>query len=85
MNPKGFVKLTEERQIFLTKRFTMEELKKQLMGWLKNQSAGPKNWDLFKNDLFQMVEDLYENKLDVSTINYGEIMLLLKGKDAGRT
>jgi hypothetical protein len=68
MNPKGFVKLTEEHQIFLTKRFTMEELKKQLMGWQKNKSAGPKNWDLFKKDLFQMVEDLHENKLDVSRI-----------------
>jgi hypothetical protein len=34
----------------------------------KNKSAGPKNWDLFKKDLFQMVEDLHENKLDVSRI-----------------
>jgi hypothetical protein len=60
-------------------------------GMVKNKAAGPdgfnaefyqKNWDLIKDDLFQLVEDFYENKLDVARINYGVVSLIPKGKDA---
>jgi hypothetical protein len=59
----------------------------------KNKAAGPdgfnaefyqKNWDLIKDDLFQLVEDFYENTLDVARINYGVVSLIPKGKDADR-
>ena len=71
----------------------MEELKNAIDGMAKNKAVGPdgfnaefyqQNWDLIKDDLFRLVEDFYENNLDLSRINYGEISLIPKGKDADR-
>jgi hypothetical protein len=61
MSPEGFVKLSEEKQEFLIRRFNLEELKEAVEGMAKNKAAGPdgfnaefyqKNWDLIKDDLF---------------------------------
>ena len=59
----------------------------------KNTAPGPDHlpveffqvcWDVIKQDLMDMFEELYESKLDLSRLNYGTITLIPKIKEANQ-
>lgn len=59
----------------------------------KNKAAGPDRipiefyqecWNIVKVDIMQMFDDFYNQKIDISRINYGIITLLPKVKDASK-
>jgi hypothetical protein len=50
MTPDGFYKLTGEHQDFLSKRFSMEELKSAIGGMAMNKAAGS---DGFNAEFYQ--------------------------------
>lgn len=71
----------------------MDELKEIIFGMESNKAAGPNRFniefyqhfqDAVKFDLFALLEDLYENVLDLYKINFGIITLILKGSDADK-
>jgi hypothetical protein len=59
----------------------------------KNKAAGPDKipiefyqgcWSIVKNDIIQLFDDFFRQRVDISRINYGIITLLPKIKDANR-
>lgn len=92
MDHSGVETLNEEEQKILTKKFTLEELKEVVFGMEKNKAAGPDGfniefyhfWELVKMDLFALLEEFYDHRLDLDMLNYGVISLLPKGSDADR-
>ena len=89
----GIDKIFSEDAAELVKPFTMEELKNAVFGMATNKAAGPdgfnadfyqKNWDLIKNDLYQLLVDFHKGELDVARLNYGVIALVPKGSEADR-
>lgn len=59
----------------------------------KNKAAGPDKipiefyqpcWDILKADIVQLFQDFFDNKVDISRINYGIITLLPKVSDASK-
>ena len=90
LNHDGVETLSEEEQKFLTKKFTMEELKEAVFGMEKNKASGPDGFNiefyqhfcnLVKVDLFALLEEFYDHRLDLGRLNYGVISLLPKGSD----
>lgn len=58
-----------------------------------NKAAGPDKipieffqscWEIVRLDIIQLFDDFYNDKVDVSKINYGIITLLPKVKDASK-
>lgn len=93
MDHFGVETLTEEEQKFLTRKFSLDELKEAIFGMDRNKAAGPDGfniefyqhfWEMVKMDLFALLEEFYDNKLDIDRLNYGTISLLPKGSDADR-
>jgi hypothetical protein len=71
----------------------MEEIKEAMFGMEPNKYAGPDGfnteffqdfWDDIKGDLFNILDDLYNQNLKLDRINYGIISLVPKGNDADR-
>ena len=61
--------------------------------WKKNKSAGPdsfnadfyqKFWHIIHKDLFELVNDIFDNKINIDRLNYGVITLVPKGADADK-
>jgi len=59
----------------------------------KNKAAGPNKipiefyqgcWKIVKNDIIQLFDDFFRQKVDISRLNYGIISLLPKVKDANK-
>jgi hypothetical protein len=93
LDTTGVDSTSEEDKVFLTKPFTLDEIKIAVFGMEPNKAAGPDGfnaeffqvfWDVVKGDLFNILEDLYNQELDMSRINYGVITLIPKGNDADR-
>jgi hypothetical protein len=77
----------------LGRRFTMEEVKHVVDQMEKNKAAGPDGipiefyqacWEIVKFDIMAVFDDLYEHKIELARINYGIIIRIPKGNDAGR-
>ena len=78
---------------FLTSAFTEEEIRTAIFQMKHNKSPGPDGfpaefyqffWDMLKSDLVQLFNELHAHRLDISRLNFGEIILLPKIKDANR-
>ena len=41
-------------------------------------------WDIIKEDLMEMFEEFFENKMEISRLNYGTITLIPKLKEANK-
>jgi len=77
----------------LCRKFELEEIKQAIFNMEKNTAPGPDHmpveffqvcWDIIKEDLLEMFEEFYENKLDISRLNYGVITLIPKLKEANQ-
>ena len=73
----------------LIKKFTEPEIKKAVFAMKHNRAPGPdgfpieffqKFWNLVCTDLIALFEDFFKNKLDISRLNYGIIILIAKGQ-----
>ena len=89
----GLTKISTEDSVFLKEKFTINDLKEAVFGMATNKAAGPdgfnvefyqKHWDIVKKDLFGLLQDFQEGRLDVGRLNYGVITLVPKGKDADK-
>lgn len=85
--------VSAEDNIWLCNPFSENEIKNALFQMEKNKGAGPDKipiefyqtcWDIVKNDVIQLFDDFYNNKVDISRLNYGIITLLPKVNDANR-
>jgi hypothetical protein len=86
-------KVAEEDNEWLSRPFTEVEIKHALFQMERNKAAGPDKipvdffqscWDIIKKDIMEIFKDLYNNKLDVSRLDYGVITLLPKTADANK-
>jgi len=85
------LQLSESDSLDLVKPFSMEEIKKVVMGMKENSAPGPngygvvffkKFWEYIKEELKSMFTDFYNDKLDIKRLNYGVITLVRKLKEA---
>ena len=69
----------------------MEEVKHAVFDMEKNTAPGPDHmpaeffqvcWEIIKEDLLEMFDEFFENKLEISRLNYGIITLIPKLKEA---
>jgi hypothetical protein len=85
--------LSDEAKDKLAARFTLEEIKEAVFSMKLNKASGPdgfpiefyqKFWGLISNDLFLLFQDFFDNKIDISRLNYGTIILIAKGLGADK-
>ena len=71
----------------------MEELKAAVFGMERNKAAGPdgfnadfyqKFWHVIHQDLFTLVNDFFDNKINIDSLNYGVVTLVPKGANADK-
>lgn len=86
-------KVSEDENRKLIQEFTEQEIKDAVFSMEKNTAPGldyiPVEFyqecsEVIKKDLIELFNDFYEEKLDISRINYGIITLLPKLKDASK-
>jgi hypothetical protein len=86
-------RVTEEENEHLTKPFSMEELKKAVNSMERNMAPGPDHipvefyqsgWEIIKTDLFDLLNEFWDQKLEIGRLNYGVITLIPKIKEASR-
>jgi len=59
--------------------------KTRLLGLIKFQLSFYQGcWSIVKNDIIQLFDDFFRQRVDISRINYDIITLLPKNKDANR-
>ena len=77
----------------LTREFSLDEIKVAVFQISHNKSPGLDGftaefyqhfWDLIKDDLILMFDDLYNGTLDIKRLVYGIITLILKTKEANQ-
>jgi hypothetical protein len=87
-------KVTERDNEWSGRPFIEEEVKYALFQMERNKAAGPDKipvnffqicWEIIKKDIMEIFKELYENKLDVSRLNYGVITLLPKMAEANKS
>jgi hypothetical protein len=80
-------KLNDEDRAFLTRPFSIEEIKKVVFGLKHNSAPGPDGfpadffqdfWDLIHIDLWILFKDFYGGVLDIKRLNFGLVTLLPK-------
>lgn len=85
--------LTEEENQFLTRDFSMDEIKTVVAYLGHNKAPCPDGfpgefyqflWDTIKFSLKRLFDDFSKGRLEVGKLNYGTITLLPKGEDADR-
>jgi hypothetical protein len=85
--------VSPEENAFLTAPYTEEEIKKAVFQMEHNKAPGPDGfpaefyqtfWEVIKADLLALFVDLHAGRLDLFRINFGEIILLPKVKNAER-
>ena len=86
-------KLSETDNDALCRPFSETEIKASLFQMEKNKAPGPdkipieffqKCWNIVRLDVIQLFDDFYNNKIDISRLNYGIITLLPKVKEANK-
>ena len=90
-DPVGVVRINNADRDELCKDFCMEELRNAVFGMEKNKAAGPdgfnadfyqKFWNVIKGDLFALVNDFFNKRINIDRLNCGVITLVPKGPDA---
>lgn len=80
-------KLSMEDREFLTREFSLEEIKEVVFGMKHNKAAGPdglptefyqKFWEIIKGDLKDLFDAFHKGNLDVERLNHGIIALIPK-------
>jgi hypothetical protein len=93
LSPTGVDRITEEDRVFLTKKFTLQEIKEAVFAMEPNKAAGPDGfnaefyqafWGVISDDLYNLIDDLYNHDLDLDMLNYGLVTLVPKGSDADK-
>lgn len=83
--------LAEEDRKFLTKEFSLEEMKEVVFGLKHNKAAGldglpaefyQKFWDVVKLDLKEMFDAFHRGELNIERLNHGIIALIPKVQGA---
>ena len=83
--------VTEAENEFLTSPFSEEEIRTVVFQMEHNKAPGPDGfpaefyqcfWDMIKADLVQLFNQLHAENLDIARLNFGEIILLPKTKEA---
>lgn len=78
-------KINETDNNLLCQPFSMTEVKNALFQIEKNKAAGPDRipiefyqscWEIVKNDIMNLFNDFYHEKVNISRLNYGIITLL---------
>ena len=86
-------KISLEDNDFLCRPFSEDEIKYALFQMEHSKAAGPDAipieffqicWEIIKADIMEMFDDFHKEKLDVSRLNYGIIILLSKISEASR-
>ena len=82
-----------EENNLLTNSYSEEEVRKAVFQMEHNKAPGPDGfpaefyqnfWDVIKSDLLNMFASLHAGQLELFRLNFGEIILLPKIKDAER-
>jgi hypothetical protein len=93
LSPTGVDRITEEDRVFLTKKITLQEIKEAVFAMEQNKAAGPDGfnaefyqafWGVISDDLYNLIDDLYNHDLDLDMLNYGLVTLVPKGSDADK-
>jgi hypothetical protein len=89
----GIPKVSEDENAFLCRPFSEEEIKLALGQMEKNKAVGPDKihiefyqscWEIIRLDIIQLFDNFYNQKVDISRLNYGIITLLPKIKEASK-
>jgi hypothetical protein len=89
----GVEKIDEADCVMLTKIFSLKELKEAVFGMELNKAAGlngfnadfyQKFWPLVYVDMFQLVNDFFDKKINIDRLNFGVVTLVPKGADADK-
>jgi hypothetical protein len=79
--------------MFFCRPFSEKEVKEALDQMEKNKAAGPNKiliefyqscWSIIRFDIMQLFDDFYNQKVDVSRLNYGIITLIPKLREASK-
>ena len=85
--------VSDDENAFLTAPFTEEEVRKAVFQMEHNKALGPDGfpaefyqnfWDTIKPEMLAMFNALHDGQLELFRLNFGEIILLPKIKDAER-
>jgi hypothetical protein len=85
--------LSENDNTYLTRPFTIEEVKNTLSSMESNRAPGPDDiptefyqhcWELVKNDVMNLFYRFHNGSLNLQRLNYGVITLLPKMADANK-
>ena len=85
--------VSEAENEFLTSPFSEEEVRATVFQMEHNKAPGPDGfpaefyqcfWDMIKADLVQLFNQLHAENLHIACLNFGEIILLPKTKEASR-
>ena len=85
--------VTAEENDILTAPFSEEEVKAAMFQMEHNKAPGPDGfpaefyqnfWDIIKADLMELFNCLHADRLELFRLNFGEIVLLPKIKEAER-
>ena len=85
--------VTAEENNILTAPFSEEEVRAAVFQMEHNKAPGPDGfpaefyqnfWDIIKSDLLELFNCLHADRLDLFRLNFGEIVLLPKIKEANR-
>jgi hypothetical protein len=88
----GVEKIDEADCVMLTEIFSLKELKEAVFGMELNKAADPDgfNADLYQKfwplvyDMFQLVNDFFDKKINVDRLNFGVVTLVPKGANADK-
>lgn len=89
----GISKVSEDENAFLWRPFSEDEIKIAFRQMEKNKAAGPDKipiefyqscWEIIRLDILQLFDDFYNQRVDISRLNYRIITLLPKIKEASK-
>ena len=89
----GIAQVTAEENDILTAPFSEEEVRAAVFQMEHNKAPGPYGfpaefyqsfWDIIKTDLLELFNCFHADRLDLFRLNFGEIVLLPKIKEAER-
>lgn len=85
--------MSDADNVILCRPFSESEIRDALFLMERNKVAGPDNipiefyqkcWEIVKSDVTQLFDDFFNEKVNVSRMNYGIITLLPKVNDANK-
>jgi hypothetical protein len=90
---EDIVQVSQEENDLIVRPFTCEEIREVVFQMEHNKALGPNGfwaefyqtcWEIIKDDLMELFQELHNGNLPLYSLNFGMIILLLKSREATR-